>query len=32
MDHDTAQQWLDGYVAAWLSYDRDAIGALFTRT
>ena len=30
MDHDTAQQWLDRYVAAWLSYDRDAIGALFS--
>ena len=30
MDHDTAQQWLDAYVAAWLSYDRDAIGALFS--
>jgi ketosteroid isomerase-like protein len=30
MDHDTAQQWLDQYVAAWLSYDRDAIGALFS--
>jgi ketosteroid isomerase-like protein len=31
VDHDTAQQWLDGYVAAWLSYDRDAIGALFSQ-
>jgi ketosteroid isomerase-like protein len=30
VDHDTAQQWLDQYVAAWLSYDRDAIGALFS--
>jgi ketosteroid isomerase-like protein len=30
MDHDIAQQWLDRYVAAWLSYDRDAIGALFS--
>jgi ketosteroid isomerase-like protein len=30
MDHHTAQQWLDRYVAAWLSYDRDAIGALFS--
>ena len=30
MDHDTAQEWLDRYVAAWLSYDRDAIGALFS--
>jgi len=30
MDHSTAQQWLDRYVAAWLTYDRDAIGALFS--
>jgi ketosteroid isomerase-like protein len=30
MNHDTAQEWLDAYVAAWLSYDRDAIGALFS--
>ncbi len=30
MDHDTAQQWLDRYVAAWRSYDRDAIGGLFS--
>ncbi len=30
MDHPTAQQWLDRYLAAWLSYDRDAIGALFS--
>lgn len=30
MEHDTAQQWLDHYVAAWLSYDRDAIGVLFS--
>jgi ketosteroid isomerase-like protein len=25
-----AQGWLDSYVAAWLSYDGDAIRALFT--
>ncbi len=30
MDHHSAQQWLDRYVAAWLSYDADAIGALFS--
>ena len=24
------QAWLDAYVAAWRSYDRDAIVALFT--
>jgi ketosteroid isomerase-like protein len=30
VDHTSAQQWLDRYVAAWLSYDRAAIGALFT--
>lgn len=30
MDHVAAQHWLDRYVAAWLSYDRDEIGALFT--
>jgi SnoaL-like protein len=24
------QAWLDAYVAAWRSYDRDAIGALFS--
>ena len=29
MDRDTAQAWLDDYVAAWKSYDRDAITALF---
>jgi hypothetical protein len=29
MDRDTAQTWLDDYVAAWKSYDRDAIAALF---
>ena len=30
MDHSGAQAWLDSYVAAWLSYDGDDIGALFT--
>ena len=30
MDHLAAQDWLDRYVAAWLSYDRDEIGALFS--
>jgi ketosteroid isomerase-like protein len=29
MDRDTAQTWLDDYVEAWKSYDRDAIAALF---
>jgi ketosteroid isomerase-like protein len=27
---DQVQRWLDDYVAAWRSYDRDAIRALFT--
>ena len=30
MDHHAAQDWLDAYVAAWLSYDRAQIEALFT--
>ena len=29
MTHDQVQGWLDAYVAAWRSYDRDAIEALF---
>jgi len=29
MDRDTVQAWLDRYVGAWKSYDRDAIGELF---
>ena len=29
MDRAAAQAWLDRYVAAWLSYDEDAIAALF---
>jgi len=30
MDHGAAQEWLDRYVAAWLSYEPEAIGALFS--
>jgi SnoaL-like protein len=30
VDHASAQAWLDRYVAAWKSYDRDAIAALFS--
>jgi ketosteroid isomerase-like protein len=30
MDRAAAQEWLDRYVAAWLSYDRDDIAALFS--
>jgi ketosteroid isomerase-like protein len=30
MDHTSAQDWLDRYVAAWLSYEPEAIGALFS--
>ncbi len=29
MDRNAAQGWLDRYAAAWRSYDRDEIGALF---
>jgi ketosteroid isomerase-like protein len=29
MERSDVQRWLDGYVAAWQSYDRDAIAALF---
>jgi ketosteroid isomerase-like protein len=29
MDRTTAQRWLDDYVSAWKSYDRDDIAALF---
>jgi ketosteroid isomerase-like protein len=29
MDRSTAQAWLDAYVAAWKSYDRAAVAALF---
>ena len=30
MDHASAQDWLDRYVAAWVSYDADEIGSLFS--
>ena len=30
MDLRTSQQWLDRYLAAWRSYDRDAIRSLFS--
>ncbi|WP_151084111.1 nuclear transport factor 2 family protein [Nocardioides cynanchi] len=30
MDRDSAQAWLDRYVAAWRSYDPTAIGDLFS--
>ena len=30
MDHQSAQDWLDRYVDAWISYDRDDIAALFS--
>jgi uncharacterized protein (TIGR02246 family) len=30
MEHDDVQKWLDDYVAAWKSYDSEAIAALFT--
>jgi uncharacterized protein (TIGR02246 family) len=30
MDHGTAKEWLDRYVAAWISYDPGAIADLFT--
>jgi ketosteroid isomerase-like protein len=29
MDRTSAQDWLDAYVGAWKSYDRDEIGELF---
>lgn len=29
MDHAAAKDWLDRYVAAWLSYEPDAVRALF---
>ena len=31
IDIDVVQAWLDRYVAAWRSYDRNEIEALFTR-
>jgi ketosteroid isomerase-like protein len=30
IDHATVDRWLDAYVEAWKSYDRDAIDALFS--
>jgi ketosteroid isomerase-like protein len=30
MDRGAVQEWLDAYIAAWKSYDREQIGALFT--
>jgi SnoaL-like domain len=30
LKRETVQQWLDAYVQAWLSYEPDAIGALFS--
>jgi ketosteroid isomerase-like protein len=30
MDVESAQDWLDRYVAAWLSYDPDDVAALFS--
>jgi hypothetical protein len=30
VDHETAQAWLDQYVAAWKSYDTDEIADLFS--
>jgi len=30
IDRQAVQDWLNGYVAAWSSYDRSAIEALFT--
>ena len=30
MDHSSAQEWLDRYVAAWLSYDPAEVAGLFS--
>jgi ketosteroid isomerase-like protein len=30
MERDALERWLGAYVAAWKSYDRDEIGALFS--
>jgi ketosteroid isomerase-like protein len=30
VEHQDVQRWLDDYVAAWKSYDAEAIGALFS--
>jgi hypothetical protein len=29
LTQDDVQRWLDAYIDAWRSYDREAIGALF---
>ena len=30
IDHELVERWLDDYIAAWQSYDRDSILALFS--
>ncbi len=30
LDRETVQRWLGDYIAAWKSYDREAIAALYT--
>lgn len=30
MDHEAAQDWLNRYVAAWLTYEPDEVAALFS--
>ena len=30
MDRETARAWLDRYIDAWMSYDPEAISALFS--
>jgi len=30
LERDSVQRWLDAYVQAWLNYEPDAIGALFS--
>jgi hypothetical protein len=30
MDYETAQDWLDRYVDAWMSYDPDDVSGLFS--
>ena len=32
MDRENAQAWLDRYIAAWKSYDREDVAALFAPT
>ena len=31
MERDSLASWLEAYIAAWKSYDRDAIGTLFAK-